>query len=394
MTRRQYCICAFLILLLLPLSACGREPQPTPAPTPVATALPATSPSRSTSGAVTASAVLVPQPRAQMSFTIPGRVASLPVHLGDQVRAGDPLLTLHTSALEAGVAQAQANLQLAQANLALLRAGPRAEDRAIADAQLRAAQAALTQALAQRDQLQLADVTAARAALVSAMLEQKAAEDAYSQIEGNVHGWIEEQAILALRAAELARAAAEAQLTQLEADDGAQARSADAAVAAAAAQRDIAQAQLDIALSGPTPEQLAAAQAAVDQAQAALDAALAALDQAILRALFDGTVAALDVSPGETVLPGQIVVALADLDHLQLETTDLSERDVDQIAVGQPVIVYVEALGEQIEGQVVGLASQATTVGGDVVFKVVVELDEQLPGLRWGMSADVEIDTR
>ena len=41
----------------------------------------------------------------------------------------------------------------------------------------------------------------------------------------------------------------------------------------------------------------------------------------------------------------------------------------------------------------VGIAPQATTIGGDVVYTLYVELGEQLPGLRWGMSVDVEIDT-
>ena len=34
------------------------------------------------------------------------------------------------------------------------------------------------------------------------------------------------------------------------------------------------------------------------------------------------------------------------------------------------------------------------TVGGDVVYEVVIELAEQPPGLRWGMNVEVEIDTR
>jgi hypothetical protein len=32
-------------------------------------------------------------------------------------------------------------------------------------------------------------------------------------------------------------------------------------------------------------------------------------------------------------------------------------------------------------------------VGGDVVFKVTIDLDNQPQGLLWGMSADVKIDT-
>jgi hypothetical protein len=87
-------------------------------------------------------------------------------------------------------------------------------------------------------------------------------------------------------------------------------------------------------------------------------------------------------------------LTMADLHHLQVETTDLSERDVNQVAVGQQATVYVEPLGVEVEGQVVEIAPQATTVGGDVVYAVVVELDEQPPGLRWGMSVEVEIEVR
>ncbi len=87
------------------------------------------------------------------------------------------------------------------------------------------------------------------------------------------------------------------------------------------------------------------------------------------------------------------MLALTDLLHLQVETTDLSERDVARVALGQEALVYVEALGEEIQGQVVGIAPQATTIGGDVVYTVYVELDEQPAGLRWGMSTEVEIDT-
>jgi multidrug resistance efflux pump len=69
-----------------------------------------------------------------------------------------------------------------------------------------------------------------------------------------------------------------------------------------------------------------------------------------------GTDTALEVSPGETVLPGQVVLALANLHRLQVETTDSSERDVDRVAVGQQATVYVEALGLDVEGRVVRIA--------------------------------------
>jgi hypothetical protein len=53
----------------------------------------------------------------------------------------------------------------------------------------------------------------------------------------------------------------------------------------------------------------------------------------------------------------------------------------------------LEALGAEIQAQVAGVAPQATPIGGDLVYPGCVLMDVQLPGLRWGMSADVEIAT-
>ena len=64
-----------------------------------------------------------------------------------------------------------------------------------------------------------------------------------------------------------------------------------------------------------------------------------------------------------------------------------------KLSVGQAANVSVEALYTQIAGRVVRIASQSTTVGGDVVYEVVIELDEHPTGLRWGMSVEVEIIT-
>lgn len=92
-------------------------------------------------------------------------------------------------------------------------------------------------------------------------------------------------------------------------------------------------------------------------------------------------------------MPGQVALTLVDLSRLRVETTDLSELDVARVAVGQRASVYVEPLGVTVGGRVVRLASQAEMIGGDVVYAVLVELDEQPPGLRWGMSVEVEITT-
>ena len=137
---------------------------------------------------------------------------------------------------------------------------------------------------------------------------------------------------------------------------------------------------------------LESALADVDRAQALLDSAKTTLEaQSALLAPIVGTVVTLDVNPGETVVPGQVIVILGDLTKYQIETIDLSERDVTRVKVGQPVKISVEALGEEFTGRVSKIALVSTTLGGDVVYTVTIEFDEQPQGLMWGMSADVEI---
>jgi RND family efflux transporter MFP subunit len=142
----------------------------------------------------------------------------------------------------------------------------------------------------------------------------------------------------------------------------------------------------------PSYKHIEVAEVDVAKAQALLDSARATLDsQAVLTAPFAGTVISVDISPYETVIPGQVVIVLGDLSKYLIETTDLSERDVPDVKVGQSAAVFIEALGDEFEGKVVDVARISSEIGGDVVYKVTIELDEQPEGLLWGMSADVEI---
>src|SRR5215207_7083236 len=136
------------------------------------------------------------------------------------------------------------------------------------------------------------------------------------------------------------------------------------------------------------------AEAEVARAQALLDSANAVLkSESTLLAPFDGTIVAVDTSPAETVTPGQVVIVLGDLSNYQIETTDLSERDVIRVQRGQPVKVFIEALNEEFNGKVIDVDRVSSTLGGDVVYTVTIELDTQPKGLLWGMSADIQIET-
>ena len=142
---------------------------------------------------------------------------------------------------------------------------------------------------------------------------------------------------------------------------------------------------------GTSQENLDAARADVERMKALAEIAKAQFMQATLVAPIDGTIASVDISPAEFANPGQIVIVMGDLSHFQIETTDLSEKDVPNMKPGRSVKVFIEALNQNFTGKVVDIARISETVGGDVVFKVTIKLDEQPAGLRWGMSADVTI---
>lgn len=144
---------------------------------------------------------------------------------------------------------------------------------------------------------------------------------------------------------------------------------------------------------GTSQEYLDSAVADVDRLTAALQAAEAQLAQATLTAPFAATVVSMDIALAETVTPGQVVITLGDLSKFQVETTDMSERDITKVQVGNSVTVFIEALNQDFNGKVIDIARSSQTVGGDVVFKVTVELDEQPAGLRWGMSTEVRIQS-
>jgi RND family efflux transporter MFP subunit len=148
-----------------------------------------------------------------------------------------------------------------------------------------------------------------------------------------------------------------------------------------------------VSLNG-APELRQKADSQVVQAQAALDSAQAAVAQATLTAPYDGTVVSLNVVPGELVQPGQVVAVIGDLTHMQVETTDLSEREIASVQIGQTASVTLKAFNQALTGKVIGIAPIGEESKGDIVYKVTIGLDHQPDGLLWGMSGDVDIKTK
>jgi RND family efflux transporter MFP subunit len=252
-------------ILALILAACGSTTTPSAIPT---VSLDSASQSSSSSGNATASGIVVPVKKIELSFPLSGAVKTVEVKAGDSVTAGQPLVTLETAILEAKVREAEANVIIEETQVAYL--------------------------------------------------------------------------------------------TRV----------------------------------GTSQENLDSAKADVERMKALVEIAKAQLAQATLVAPFDGTIASVDINPAEYANAGQIIIKMGDLSHMQIETTDLSEKDVPGLKVGQAVTVFIQALNQNFKGKVVDIARISETVGGDVVYKVTIDLDQQPEGLRWGMSTDVTIQAQ
>lgn len=362
----------------------------------ITTATPA---AKSKEDVVSAEGNVVPKSASDLAFRTGGRVTAVLVSEGDMVKRGQSLVRLQDDELKATIAQAQAALDLTKANLAQVQQGARPEEITTAEAALRAAQAQVNAAAAERDRLTGgatdAAIAAAQARLASALVDQKLAQDTLDKLPDFVHGTPEEQLRYRMNAANKGVDAAQKALVEATSGSVQQVKVAQSNVAVAIAQRDIAQARLNQLKNGATQAQIDAAKAGVSQAQAAFEAAQAALNEATLKAPFDGTIAQINVDAGQVIGPGLVVASIADLQSWEVETDDLSEVDIVNVQPGQSVSITLDALpAVTLNGVVTSITPRSTVKRGDVTYTVKIKIENPDPRLRWGMTAQVEIETR
>lgn len=351
------------------------------------------------SGAVIASGIVVPSDQADVTSALSGSVQSLEVALGSSVEAGQVLVRLAGSEnLTAAASAANFELLSAQQALADLKANAA---QARAQAQLRLAQAGEVFEKAEQrrgwKEYRIGDdnqINVARADLIVANDTLHQAESVYGGQADNPDDNLNKAAALsALSAARQARDRALANLNYLLSlpNDTAVAK-ADAELEVARAELDAAQSDFDQLKDSPDPSAMALAEARVANAEAQLQAAKSSLTELEIKAPLAGVVTALNIHSGAWVLPGQPLLSLADLDPLRVETTDLSERDVPAVAIGQPVTVSIKAINASAAGHVIAISPLANSLGGDVVYTTTIELDTFPAALRAGMSVEVSFE--
>ncbi len=362
------------------------------------------------------------------------------MQLGDHVKSGEVLGQIDTSNLDLALRTAQVTLKNAQDALAEAKAPYTSEDIDNAKAALASAQAAYDKVVAGASQAELA---AAQASVDSAQAAYDAAVKSASTSDSSL---IEAAATLdkdriAVQQAQSAydlvswrgnsassgeaatlqsdtieynsaKAAYDALATTTPTSESSSIASAFATLESAKAsldtlQNQVSQADLTSAqstltqvkntlakeLAGPTKTALDEAENTVESAQIALDQAKINLQEAQVLAPFDGVVTAVNVTQDETV--SGTAFSIADLDHLEV-TVNMDEVDVDEVQVGQPVSITLDAVPDlTLGGSVTKIAPAGTTSSGVVSYPVTVALtntnDSSMDGVKTGMTTELSI---
>lgn len=375
------------------LTACSAAAaSPTPLPTLALQAESSTPQPGARSGSgISASGRVIPAQEVILAFGAAGRIQPGTLKEGQNVSAGELLLALDNAAAALEREQAARSLRemtspaaLAQAQMALANA-QKAEQEALNKVQSlefqRASDTRVENLQAQIDLAAQALARAQEAAKLTARLPEgdtrrASAQYAVTQAQLNLNALNAEYNYLTGKPTETDAALIRAQY------EAAKAASQEATWYLAA-------------LRGETlpPEASGAQLAALQAAQAGLRLAEERLAAASILAPFDGQVVRLLLRPGEYAQPGAPALQLSDISTLQVETTDLSERDVPFIVPGQKASVSIDALGGNLPAEVLWVSPVASTLGGDVVYRVVLRLQKPYPeGLRSGMSAVVRFE--
>jgi HlyD family secretion protein len=361
-----------------------------------------------------------------------GRIISLYVDEGDQVKVGQVLVDLDTSLLQAQMAQAEAGVMAAEANLANVRAGTH-------PAEIMAAQAVLRQAIAGRSAAETAwqdtvavldnpqqidaQIVEARAVLdlATVQIEQTEAQLATAKVERDryraqgsmeekwlyaIHNYQVEAAQAAIDAARVNRRGAEETMAALEAlrDNPlavvSQVHMAEAQYDIAVAEVAVAKAKLDELKAGPTAEEVAVAEAQIAQARAAVSALENKIEKMTLRSPIAGLVASRSAHSGEAAIAGTTLLSVANLDEVKL-TVYIPEDELGRVYLGQEVEVQVDSFpGRVFMGTVSYISQQAEFTPRNVqtekervnmVFAVRVRLPNPDHLLKPGMPADAAI---
>ena len=272
-----------------------------------------------------------PQRQIALSTQASGRVARILVQEGQQVAQGELLLELAAEEYQRAIAQAQRLVEARRLRLEEALQAPSGAALNIAKARLRQATAARLKAQSDYDKV-------------------AHKPDAESSDEA-----------LALEAAKLAY--------------------------------EIAQAEFDRLLEGPSAAELEQLRVELQEAELALQQAQERLEGTRIYAPFAGTVLSIQVQEGENVYGYNPVLRLADLTQWEIRA-EIDELDIAEVRPGQAVRIRLDAFpGETLEGTIRRVALGVSEGRGVTSYAAWIDFDPRGLPIRVGMGANLTITT-
>jgi multidrug resistance efflux pump len=287
---------------------------------------------------ITSEAVIIPTERAYVRTKTAGIIAEIKVDEGQAVRKGDVLARLDDRELRTDRLKAVAEIEKIQAEMARLKRGARSEEIAGQSAVVAAA----------GNEVAFARKEAVRKARMAA--------------QGVGSAQARDQARHELRVKQKALAEASARLRLLKA--------------------------------GSRTEDIEARQAELDRAKAHLAFVDEQLALTVIQAPIDGVLLTPKFRERlhEKIEAGGMVCEIAKTSRMRAEVY-MSEREMDSVAIGQPVVVKVQSYPtREFTGKVDFLAPAVEKRGDDNRMRVVVELDNAEGLLKQDMTGYGEIN--
>ncbi|MCA9909073.1 MAG: efflux RND transporter periplasmic adaptor subunit [Anaerolineae bacterium] len=317
---------------------------------------------------------------ASLTFLTSGTISELFVNEGDYVEAGTLIARLDPENAQIAYDQAVYNLELAQLDLQELQEPPDEADLENARLSILSAQSAYTDAAN----------SVSDTSLQSAQMRYEQAQASYDlavQKRANMNASEQETALqdAAVGAASFNLEIARLQLQELQTPNSANLWSAGARI-------QIAQLEYDQLLVGPTDAELTNAQLAVSSAEARVADAQVTLQRLDLVAPYSGVITSLPVDVDANVTPSTEIAQLTDLSQLLLKAP-LHELDLDQVGVGAPATIVLDALPDETFGaSVKRIAWIGAESDGIVQYDIWLALDNADARVRLGMTGEANID--
>jgi RND family efflux transporter MFP subunit len=202
------------------------------------------------------------------------------------------------------------------------------------------------------------------------------------------------RARISLEQAEKKLVDAKTSLAILEADEEIPEQQLDSArreVDNADAQYQLAQQQLSLTANKYTKNDIAQAEAKVQQAANDLSEARALAEQGTIKAPIDGVVVTLNIYPGAVVGGNSILMTIIDLNRLVVEAI-VDETDIVSVQKGQQASITLDAPNnEKVDGTVVYVLPVAKNESGIINYPVIISLEHIPHGFYPDMTAVITI---